>query len=102
MRTDAGKRRVMRKLIGNGRPDLFENHLAQADSKVAHEFDMDSLVIYGTSVHVTEKIVALREQVGTFGMHGRDWADAGLPRTSMDLMAREVMPALNQAIGEEA
>jgi alkanesulfonate monooxygenase SsuD/methylene tetrahydromethanopterin reductase-like flavin-dependent oxidoreductase (luciferase family) len=97
-------RSLMRKLIGNGRPDLFKDRRDQPDGEVTHEFVMDSLVIHGTPAQVTEKILALREQVGDFGTlvyAGHDWADVGLSRTSMELMAREVMPAVNNAICEE-
>jgi hypothetical protein len=44
----------------------------------------------------------VREQVGDFGelvYAGMDWVDPGLARRSMELMAREVMPRVNRAIG---
>lgn len=97
-------RSLMRKLIGNGRPDLFKNRRDMPDADVTHEFVMDSLVIHGTPARVAEQIVALREQIGAFGTlvyAGHDWADVSLSRRSMELMAREVMPAVNAAIGEE-
>lgn len=96
-------RSLMRKLIGNGRPDLFKTSRDQADSEITHQFVTESLVICGTPAQVTEQILELREQTGAFGTlvyAGHDWADVALSRRSMELMAREVMPAVNAAIGE--
>lgn len=94
---------LMRKLIGNGRPDLFKDRRDMPDADVTHQFVMDSLVIHGTPEQVTEQILALREQVGPFGTlvyAGHDWADVSLSRRSMELMAHEVMPAVNGELGE--
>ncbi len=96
-------RSLMRKLIGNGRPDLFKTHADMPDGEVTHEFVMNSLVICGTPAQVTQRIVDLREDVGEFGTlvyAGHDWADVALSRRSMELMAREVMPAVNRVLGE--
>lgn len=96
-------RSLMRKLIGNGRPDLFKSHADMPDGEVTHDFVMNSLVICGTPAQVTERILALREKVGEFGTlvyAGHDWADVALSRRSMELMARDVMPAVNRALGE--
>jgi hypothetical protein len=44
----------------------------------------------------------LREQVGPFGeivYAGMDLVDPALGRRSMELMAHEVMPRVNQALG---
>lgn len=94
---------MMHKIIGNGRPDLFKDRRDMPDSDVSHRFVMESLIIYGTPEQVTEQIVTLRKQIGPFGTlvyAGHDWADVTLSRRSMELMAREVMPAVNAAIGE--
>jgi alkanesulfonate monooxygenase SsuD/methylene tetrahydromethanopterin reductase-like flavin-dependent oxidoreductase (luciferase family) len=96
-------RSLMRKLIGNGRPDLFKHERDMPDGEVTHDYVMRSLVIHGTPDTVTEQILALREQVGPFGTlvyAGHDWADPALSRRSMELMANEVMPAVNRALGE--
>ena len=74
------------------------------DGDVTHNFVMNSLVICGTPAQVTERILALRAGVGEFGTlvyAGHDWADVALSRRSMALMAREVMPAVNNALGEK-
>ncbi len=96
-------RSLMRKLIGNGRPDLFKTHADMPDGDVTLEFVLKSLVICGTPAQVTEQILDLRNAVGEFGTlvyAGHDWADVALSRRSMELMAREVMPAVNRALGE--
>jgi len=97
-------RSLMRKLIGNGRPELFKGHRDMADAEVTHRYVLESLIIHGTPAQVTEHILALRDAVGPFGTlvyAGHDWADAALARRSMELMATEVMPAVNRALGEE-
>lgn len=94
---------LTRKLIGNGRADLFKADQSMPDSEVTLEYVMDSLIIAGTPASVTEQVLELRETVGDFGTlvyAGHDWADPKLARRSMELMATEVMPAVNAAIGE--
>ena len=52
---------------------------------------------------VVQRILELRETVGEFATlvyAGHDWADPVLARRSMVLMAEEVMPAVNRALGE--
>ena len=60
-------------------------------------------MIYGTVDQVVEKILELRKTAGNFGelvYAGMDWVDARLARRSLELMATEVMPRVNKAIGE--
>ncbi len=62
---------------------------------------VERLVIAGSVESVVDQILAFREEVGDFGTliyAGHDWLDAGLSRRSMELMAGEVMPAVNRAI----
>jgi hypothetical protein len=52
---------------------------------------------------VVERLLAFRERVGAFGTLlycGHDWADARAMRRSMALMAEEVLPRVNRALGE--
>ena len=56
-----------------------------------------------TVSEVVEKLLAFRERIGAFGTLlyvGHDWADARAMRRSMELMAHEVLPRVNRAIGE--
>ena len=96
-------RSLMRKLIGNGRPELFKTDRSQPDADITLDFVLDSLVLCGTPQEVADKILALRAQVGNFGTlvyAGHDWADQALARRSMVLMAEEVMPRVNAALRE--
>lgn len=66
---------------------------------------VDRLVLCGTVNNVVDQILALREEAGDFGelvYAGMDWVDPVLARRSMELMATEVMPRVNQAIGMSA
>ena len=47
--------------------------------------------------------LAFREQIGAFGTLlyvGHDWLDRAAMRRSMELMAEEVLPRVNRALGE--
>ena len=51
---------------------------------------------------MVDQILAYREEIGDFGTllyAGHDWTDKDLARRSMVLMAEEVMPRVNAAIG---
>jgi alkanesulfonate monooxygenase SsuD/methylene tetrahydromethanopterin reductase-like flavin-dependent oxidoreductase (luciferase family) len=96
---------MMRKLIGNGRPELFKEDRGMPDSAVTLEYVLDKLMICGTVSSVVDQILAFRERVGDFGTlvyAGTDWVDAKLARRSMELMASEVMPRVNRAINDAA
>jgi len=48
------------------------------------------------------RVLSLRDEIGAFGelvYAGMDWLDPKLARRSMELMATEVMPRVNRAIG---
>lgn len=95
-------KQLMRKLIGGGRPELFKRDRAMPDDAVTLDYVTDSLVICGTVESVVEQLLAFREEIGDFGTllyAGHDWVDAALARRSMELMAKEVMPRLNRALG---
>ena len=59
-------------------------------------------MIAGTVDQVVEELLAFRDEVGDFGTLlycGIDWVDARIGRRSMELMAEEVMPAVNRVLG---
>ena len=94
------------KLRGNmmrsGRQVIFKRHEAEADSAVTLERLLDELVICGSVPRVVDQILQLRERAGDFGelvYANLDWVDERLARRSMELMATEVMPRVNAAIG---
>jgi alkanesulfonate monooxygenase SsuD/methylene tetrahydromethanopterin reductase-like flavin-dependent oxidoreductase (luciferase family) len=96
-------RSLMTKLIGNGRPELFKGDMKMPDSDVTLDYVLDSLVVCGTVDEVVEQLMTFRDQIGEFGTllyAGHDWADPGLGKRSMELMATEVMPRLNRAIAQ--
>lgn len=95
-------RNIMTKLIGNGRPELFRVRPDQPDAEVTLEQSLETQVIAGDASAVVDQILAFREQVGGFGTLlyvGHDWTDPARGRRSMELMAREVMPRVNEALG---
>lgn len=70
------------------------------DEDVTLDYVLDRLVCYGTPDKVADELLAFREQVGRFGTllyAGHDWADEGLARTSMRLLAEDVLPRVNDA-----
>jgi len=93
------------KLTISKRHIVFKTHAAQDDAELTDDYTVDRLVIAGTVNKVVDEILRLREQVGDFGeivYPGMDWVDPKLARRSMELMATEVMPRINRAIGEPA
>src|SRR3954466_15758051 len=84
---------------------IFKRHESEDDSAVTLERLLDELVICGTPDEVADELLQLRETAGPFGeivYAGMDWVDSGLARRSMELMATEVMPRLDRALGEKA
>jgi alkanesulfonate monooxygenase SsuD/methylene tetrahydromethanopterin reductase-like flavin-dependent oxidoreductase (luciferase family) len=93
------------KLVRAGRANLFKPDADMPDEAVTTDHMLANLVIAGTVPEVVEQILAFRETVGEFGTLlycGMDWADATLGRASMELLAEEVMPAVNRALRRTA
>jgi alkanesulfonate monooxygenase SsuD/methylene tetrahydromethanopterin reductase-like flavin-dependent oxidoreductase (luciferase family) len=93
------------KIINSKRQIAFKTDPAQPDSDLTEDYLTERLVIRGTVNKVVDEILALRETAGDFGeivYAGMDWVDPGLARRSMELMATEVMPRVNRAIGTRA
>jgi alkanesulfonate monooxygenase SsuD/methylene tetrahydromethanopterin reductase-like flavin-dependent oxidoreductase (luciferase family) len=85
-----------------GKVDVFKSARDQPDRDVTTNFVLESLVISGTPDQVAERILAFHGQVGDFGTlvyAGHDWAEPTLAKRSMELMATEVMPRVNAALG---
>jgi alkanesulfonate monooxygenase SsuD/methylene tetrahydromethanopterin reductase-like flavin-dependent oxidoreductase (luciferase family) len=84
---------------------VFKSTKDQPDEEITHDHVMDHCVIHGSVNRVVDQILALREEIGDFGeivYAGMDWTDPALARRSMQLMAEEVMPRVNAAIGKSA
>ena len=93
---------LSRKLIRAGRANLFKEDPDAPDDSVTTEGIVDAVVIHGTVNHVVDQLLAFREETGDFGTlmyAGHDWVDPALARRSMTLMAHEVLPRVNAAIG---
>ena len=91
---------VMRtKLAKAGALDVMRDFPGQPDSELSRRRCLERLVIAGTPESVADQILAFRNEVGAFGTllyTGHDWADPALARRSMELMAKEVWPRIDQ------
>ena len=95
---------LLTKMKRAGRAELFKEDRSQPDDSITLDAICDRLIIHGTPDEVADHILAFREEVGDFGTllyAGHDWADRGTARRSKVLMAEQVMPLVNAAIGRE-
>ena len=84
---------------------VFKSYKDQPDDEITLDYVLDHCVIYGSVNRVVDCILALREETGDFGelvYAGMDWVDPALNKRSMQLMAEEVIPRVNAAIGKSA
>jgi alkanesulfonate monooxygenase SsuD/methylene tetrahydromethanopterin reductase-like flavin-dependent oxidoreductase (luciferase family) len=91
---------ILKKLARSKRLFVMKSHKEQPDSEVTLDSVMDQVVIHGSVNKVVDQILALREQTGDFGeivYAGMDWVDPALTKRSMQLMAEQVMPRINDA-----
>jgi alkanesulfonate monooxygenase SsuD/methylene tetrahydromethanopterin reductase-like flavin-dependent oxidoreductase (luciferase family) len=94
---------LMAKRRARGQLDTFKHDPALPDAECTVDYVLKHLVICGTPDQVAGQLVEFRRQAGPFGTLlycGHDWAEPALARRSMELMAREVMPRVNRALGE--
>ncbi len=92
---------IVKKLHRSKRLFVMKSYKDQPDSEVTLDSVMDKVVIHGSVNKVVDQILALREMTGDFGelvYAGMDWADPDLTKRSMQLMAEQVMPRVNDAI----
>jgi alkanesulfonate monooxygenase SsuD/methylene tetrahydromethanopterin reductase-like flavin-dependent oxidoreductase (luciferase family) len=96
-------KQLIRKLVGAGnRGNLFKLDQSEPDSGITADTMTPRLVLAGTVNSVVEQILAFREKVGPFGTlyyPCHDWVDPKLAKRSMELMAEQVMPKVNAALG---
>jgi alkanesulfonate monooxygenase SsuD/methylene tetrahydromethanopterin reductase-like flavin-dependent oxidoreductase (luciferase family) len=84
---------------------VFKSYNEQPDDEITLDYVEDHCTIHGSVNKVVDQILALREETGDFGelvYAGMDWVDPALSKRSMELMAEEVMPRVNAAIGKAA
>jgi alkanesulfonate monooxygenase SsuD/methylene tetrahydromethanopterin reductase-like flavin-dependent oxidoreductase (luciferase family) len=92
------------KLKRGNRQIAFKTRQDQPDEDVTLDAICDRLVFAGSVDRVVDQILAFREEVGDFGtllLAGKDWKDRDLARRSMVLLAEQVMPKVNAAIGKK-
>ena len=81
----------------------FKRDAAMPDEQVTLDYILDTMVIRGSVSSVVDQVLALHQELGGFGTLlycGHDWADPQLAKRSMQLMAEQVMPRVNAALGE--
>ena len=96
-------RNLQRKAQGGRGNAFFKHDAAVPDDALTDEYLTRQMLIGGTVNQVVERLLAFRETVGAFGTLlycGHDWADPVAMRRSMQLMAEEVLPRINRALGE--
>jgi alkanesulfonate monooxygenase SsuD/methylene tetrahydromethanopterin reductase-like flavin-dependent oxidoreductase (luciferase family) len=84
---------------------VFKSHKEQPDEEITLDYVLDNCVIHGSVNKVVDQLLALRQEIGDFGeivYAGMDWVDPALAKRSMQLMAEQVMPRVNAAIGKSA
>jgi len=94
---------LLTKLKRAGRGNLFKHSKDAPDESVTLDGVVRDLVIAGSVNEVVDGLLAFREQIGDFGTLlycGIDWADPALARRSLEVMAEDVMPRVNKALGD--
>jgi alkanesulfonate monooxygenase SsuD/methylene tetrahydromethanopterin reductase-like flavin-dependent oxidoreductase (luciferase family) len=84
---------------------VFKSHKDQPDEEITLDYVLQHCMITGSPNRIADRILALREEIGDFGeivYAGVDWADKALESRSMTLMAEQVLPRVNAAIGSSA
>jgi alkanesulfonate monooxygenase SsuD/methylene tetrahydromethanopterin reductase-like flavin-dependent oxidoreductase (luciferase family) len=80
---------------------VYKRDLAMSDADCNLDYLMGEQIIAGSPDEVLRRLLALIEETGTFGtlvLMSYDWDDKQSWLHSMELFAREVMPALNRAV----
>jgi len=93
------------KMIRGNRLYVFKSYTEQPDDDITLDYVMQNCVFAGSVNKVVDQILAMREETGDFGelvYAGMDWVDPQLAKRSMQLMAEQVMPRVNAAIGKAA
>ena len=84
---------------------VFKSHKEQPDDEITLDYVMDHCVIHGSVNKVVDESwrCARRSAISARLVYaGMDWVDPALAKRSMQLMAEEVMPRVNAAIGKAA
>ena len=80
---------------------IYKRDLAMSDADCNMDFLMGEQIIAGSPDEVLRRLLLLIEETGPFGtlvLMSYDWDDKASWLRSMELFARELMPALNKAV----
>ncbi len=83
---------------------VFKSHKEQPDDEITHDYVMQNCVTYGSVNKVVDEILKIQADTGDFGelvYAGMDWVNPALGKRSMQLMAEQVMPRVNAALGKQ-
>jgi alkanesulfonate monooxygenase SsuD/methylene tetrahydromethanopterin reductase-like flavin-dependent oxidoreductase (luciferase family) len=89
---------------GPGRK-VYKRDLAMSDADCNLDYLMGEQIIAGDVDEVLRRLLGLIDEIGPFGtlvLMSYDWDDKPSWLRSMELFARELMPALNKAVGAVA
>lgn len=81
---------------------IYKRDLNMSDADCNLDFLMEEQIIAGDVDEVLRRLLLMIEETGLFGtlvLMSYDWDDKPSWRRSMELFARELMPALNKAVG---
>jgi alkanesulfonate monooxygenase SsuD/methylene tetrahydromethanopterin reductase-like flavin-dependent oxidoreductase (luciferase family) len=81
---------------------IYKRDLEMSDADCNMDYLMGEQIIAGSPDEVLRRLLLLIEETGPFGtlvLMSYDWDDKASWLRSMELFAREVMPALNQHVG---
>lgn len=84
---------------------IYKRDLAMSDADCNLDFLMQEQIIAGDVDEVLRRLLAMIDETGTFGtlvLMSYDWDDKESWLRSMELFAKELMPALNKAVGAGA
>jgi alkanesulfonate monooxygenase SsuD/methylene tetrahydromethanopterin reductase-like flavin-dependent oxidoreductase (luciferase family) len=84
---------------------MYKRDLAMSDADCNLDYLMGEQIIAGSVDEVLRRLLLLIEETGPFGtlvLMGYDWDDKPSWLHSMELFARELMPALNRAVASPA
>lgn len=82
---------------------LYKRDLDMSDADCNLDFLMSEQIIAGDVDEVLRRLLLMVEETGTFGtlvLMSYDWDDKQSWVRSMELFAKELMPALNKAVGK--
>jgi alkanesulfonate monooxygenase SsuD/methylene tetrahydromethanopterin reductase-like flavin-dependent oxidoreductase (luciferase family) len=80
---------------------IYKRDLTMSDADCNMDFLMNEQIIAGDVKEVLRRLLRMIEETGPFGtlvLMGYDWDDKKSWLRSMELFARELMPALNKAV----